>query len=210
MCSLRILLAAVLPSLLLTSCSKDPVQHRFSNEQLAWQGYQAGEVLRFGRDRDAQVRTYQVAKIDDIMEPQSGFFIGTRPEYQRIIVEVQRTDSLSRPEQVLELRLPEAPFDDRIVHALAGWESYRYASLPIDVVNRGAAIDTSAYQFPGVYFLPTAVFGAVTYSQVIRTDYRPYTGSATPSRITRRLYYAKGKGVVAFEEVGKGLWYRLP
>ena len=58
--------------------------------------------------------------------------------------------------------------------------------------------------------LPSATFGSTTYASVIRADNRRYPGITPLNRETRRLYYALGKGVVAFEEVGNDLWYRLP
>jgi hypothetical protein len=203
------LLFLALLAVLLAACSKDPIRYRLSQEQLAWQGYRLGEVLRFGHARNNEVRTYQVVKIEDVMETRPGFHLGSRPEYQRISVVVQRTDSITLPQEVLELMLSE--YSERgSVQAIAQWGAFSFAALPIDAVNRGTPIDTSQYQYPGARLLRNATFGAVTYASVIQASNPAAPGASSFSRYTRRLYYARGKGVVAFEEANNDLWYRLP
>ncbi len=169
-----------------------------------------GEVLRFGHAQNNDVRKYGVMKIEDEMQTRSGFYIGTRPEYQRISVMVQRTDSVTTPQEVLELALSEYPTEEGALRAIAEWESFYFARLPIDDVNKGTPIDTSQYQYPGTRLLLGATFGSVTYSTVIQADNRSMPGAALLSRNTRQLYYARGQGVVASKETGSGLWYRLP
>ena len=57
--------------------------------------------------------------------------------------------------------------------------------------------------------LETAL-GPSSYSQVLRLHARQPGGPAAGGRSIRHLYFARGKGVVAYEEAGSGLWYRLP
>ena len=207
-----LLIGNVLLAFALVSCSKEPAaQYRLSAEQLAWQGYYAGEGLRFSHVQDAKVRTYRVTNIDDRMETQhTGIFIGNRPEYQQITVTVQRTDSVFRPVPALVLGRNLVYTDEPDLRARAEWETFYYAPLPLDNVIKGTPIDTLYGYRPGTRLLASATLGPATYSQVIRVDNRPAPGTAPLGRSTRRLYYARGKGVVAFEEAGNDLWYRLP
>lgn len=209
------LIGAALLSLTLVACAKEPaVEYRLSAAQLAWQGYRAGQELRFGHARDGRVRTYRVVDVQDRLEKQfMGYGVAlpfprkAAPLYQQITVRVQRTDTAAQ--QVLTLGLRYDPIYDLApqLEAEAEWESFYYARLPIEAVNAGAPIDTLQY---AARLLPAATLGPATYTQVIRVDNRPYAGAAPLGRQTRRLYYAKGLGVVAFEEAGNDLWYRLP
>jgi hypothetical protein len=62
----------------LAACTAPGPQYRFTADQLAWQPYQEGQVLRFGNARTATVRTYRVSRVVDVMVEQSGwhFFRG--------------------------------------------------------------------------------------------------------------------------------------
>jgi hypothetical protein len=203
--------------LALSSCEKEPaVQYRLSREQLAWQGYRAGEVLRFGHSRDNRVRTYQITNVQDRMEtrhvhvfgPTLPFPGGNPPLYQQIIVFGQRTDTVDLPSRVLEIGLdPNLGSSAPGLLAEAEWETLDNARLPLDEVNAGFPLDTL---WSSARLLPSVTLGPVAYSQVIRVDNRRSSGATSLGRATRRLYYARGRGVVAFEEAGNDLWYRLP
>ena len=206
--------------LTLTSCPKSPaVEYRLSAEQLAWQGYQIGEELRFGHAQDSRVRTYRVTEIRDQMEkqytggggPGLPFPRKESPLCQHRTVVALRTDSLYRPLPILDLQLStDGGYDRPLLRAEAEWETFGYAPLPLDNIINGTPIDTLYGYRPGTRLLASATLGPATYSQVIRVDNRPAPGTAPLGRSTRRLYYARGKGVVAFEEAGNDLWYRLP
>ena len=121
----------------------------------------------------------------------------------------QRTDTVGqspRPVLSLELHYDLASVTPAL-WATAQWETFCQAELPLNEVNSGTAIDTVRYT---ARLLPSATFGTTTYASVIRAENRRYPGITPLNRETRRLYYALGKGVVAFEEVGNDLWYRLP
>lgn len=205
-----------------TACfsDKEPAaQYRLSKEQLAWQGYHQGEVLRFGHAQNSQVRTYRITEVRDHMEEQyvqAGWLPlpqKAAPFCQHLTVTAQRTDSIYSPLRVLdlELLLDQGTYDHPVLRAKAEWEHFFYGRLPIDEVNQGAQIDTTSYQYPGTIFLSSATLGPATYAQVLHLANRyPYGPAPTGSRPTRHLYYARGKGVVAYEEAGTGLWYRLP
>ena len=210
MCLPRFLVAAALLSLFLPSCSKDPVQYRLSSEQLAWQGYRSGEVLRFGNSQNSKVRSYQVAEVVNQMDKASGIYFGSAPEYQSVTVRVQRTDSVVASQQVFKLRMPEVNLEGNPLNAVVEWESFYNTRLPVDVVNSGLPIDTTNSRYPGTRLLPSVVLGPTAHEQVIRVDNIQSASAAPLTTQTRRLYYAKGKGVVAFVEANGTLWYRLP
>lgn len=212
---ISILLGGAFLLLTLTSCSKAPaVEYRLSAEQLAWQGYQVGQELRFGHARDSRERTYRVTEIRDVMEKQRGGINWTifpskeSPLCQHTTVVVQRTDSLSQPRPVLDLELYAQGADPVQLRAEAEWETFYYARLPLNEVIKGLPIDTLEYQYPSTVLLPMVALGPANYTQVIQIDNR--RGTVPVPRQTRRLYYARGKGVVAFTEAGNDLWYRLP
>jgi hypothetical protein len=199
----------------LSSCSKDPVRYRLSKDQLAWQGYQEGEVLRFGHDRDSKVRTYRVTGVEDRMVSQSSgtgwSFFGSdnSPQYQRLTVMVQRTDSASEALWAFDLELNYDADKQVKLDASAQWGPLLYGLLPLDELNQGVTPDPVA--FPATELLPSATFGASTYAQVIHiTNQYPYGPQLPGFLSTCHFYYAKGKGVVAYESDGSGQWYRLP
>ena len=212
---LFLLTGSALVSLVLVSCGKDPAaQYRLSAEQLAWQGYELGQVLRFGHAKDGRVRTYRVTEIRDVMEKQYGGINWTPfpskepPLCQHVTVLAQRTDSLFQPRPVLDLELYAQGGDPVQLRAEAEWETFYYARLPLNEVIKGLPIDTLEYQYPGTALLPMVRLGPANYTQVVRVNNR--RGMVSLPKQTRRLYYARGKGVVAFEEAGNDLWYRLP
>ena len=125
-------------------------------------------------------------------------------------VMAQRTDSLFQPRPVLDLELYAEVGAPVQLRAEAEWETFYYAGLPLNNIIDGTAIDTVYGYQPGTRLLASATFGPATYAQVIRVDNRPTPGTTPLGSRTRRLYYARGKGVVAFEEAGNDLWYRLP
>jgi hypothetical protein len=200
-----------------SSCSqKTPAaQHRLTGEQLAWKGYQPGEVLRFGHSQDNSVRTYRITAIMEQMVKQA---MGPNltplptklaPECQELTVMAQRTDVPAQAQAVLVLGLYQDDQSREIApRALAEWEASGSVRLPVNEVSQGIPFDP--LQYPATELLPTATFGPTTYSQVIHVT-TSYQGTPAPGiRLTRQLYYAKDKGVVAYEEEGTGLWYRLP
>ncbi|SDX32278.1 hypothetical protein [Hymenobacter psychrophilus] len=207
--------------LLCTSCftSDEPaVVYRFTTEQLAWQPYWVGQVVRFGRIQDARVRTYQVTEVKDRLEEQSSppvFIVvpfgGAKkaPLAQHITVRAQRTDSITIPAPILDLGLSYS-VDGRLIFSPSQirWEGFYGANLPIDSVSIGRPINSLYY--PDAELLPTATFGSVTYRQVfkVQNPYPKFTPAGT--KTVMQLYYAREKGLVAFEEEGTGLWYRLP
>ena len=202
---------------LLAGCGKSPgPQYRFSAAQLAWQAYHPGDVLRFGHDQDSRVRTYRVTKVTDEMENRPGFYLSfdsEPPKYQHISVEMKRTDTTVTYFRALDMDVPPetgAPArpDSTWCQASAEWEN-SWMQLPIDAVERGRRIDTLVYG-PNE-LLPTATFGPSTYTGVIHSTVRhPYGSPTGTPRRPSHFYYARNKGVVAFEEDGTGLWYRLP
>lgn len=76
-------------------------EYRFTAEQLAWQPYRVGDVLRFGQARSSKVRTFIVTEVNDRLETysQSGnapVYLGppSKSRLQAIDVQVRRTDTL--------------------------------------------------------------------------------------------------------------------
>ena len=207
--------------LALASCfgRKEPAaEYWLSKEQLAWQGYRAGQVLRFGNAQSNAVRTYRVTQIRDSLEtqftgavgPTVPFPQGKPPLYQQLVAVVQRTDLATGRRYALTMGQNYDPHWSRPqLRAEASWETFFSARLPIDEVNAGLPIDTLTY--PATEFLREATFGTSRYDSVIHLTYRHRNGTAPAgARPTRQLYYARGKGVVAYDEEGTGLWYRLP
>lgn len=203
-----------------TACSpvSEPApQYKLSAAQLAWQGYHQGEVLRFGNSQSSKVRTYRITEVEDRLDSvyiRSGWLPLPQkeaPVYQHITVLAQRTDSTYSPQQILDLQiqLDRSTYDHPTLRAVAQWGSFYYAQLPIDAANSNAPLDSVSY--PGTKLLPSVTLGPVTYSHVLHVLNRTPDGpTSAGSRTTRQLYYAQGKGVVAFVETGTGLWYRLP
>ena len=193
------IVAAMVLLCLLGACS-DPKEYRLTPEQLAWQGYQAGEVIHFGRARDGQVRTYKVTDIKDELRTQHvGITLGKPPKFQEISVSVQRIDTIAPVHQVLKFSLYNAE-----LRATAAWDELYPFWLPIDSVSRNAPIDTT--QYSNTKLLRNIVLGPTMYPEVLHVTRK---SAANPTR-QNQLYYAKGQGVVAYEEDDTGLWYRLP
>jgi hypothetical protein len=209
--SYRHLLAAA-SLLLLAGCGSSPEEYRLTSQRLAWQGYQAGQVLRFAQRPAGPVRTYRIASVDDRLEKQQqGINYTLIPRRgivcQQVSVTAQRTDTIAPAKQVLDFALNYYA-GDIAFRATAGWDGFEaYDSLPIDSVNKGVAFDSLRY--PGIRLVQSITFGGITYGPVLRI--LPFPPSGTPVKgALRVLFYAKGAGVVAFEETGRGLWYRLP
>lgn len=202
----------------LTSDDEPPlVEYRLTAEQLTWQPYRTGDVLRFGNDQNERIRTYEITEIVDVMEKAStgSVYIAlpvrrqTAVLVQRVAVQMQRTDSVTSRIPLLNLELSYNP-DRRapsLIFSELSWEGFYNASLPIDSVNAGKPIDQRFYQ--GVSLLPTLTLGPTTYQQVLAAE-NSYPQFTLPGvRPVSRLYYARQRGVVGFVEGGT-LWYKLP
>ena len=205
----------------LVSCKKDNmpiVEYRLTSEQMAWQPYRTGDVLRFGNDQNSRIRTYQITEIDDKLEKRSTGsvyipipFTGrqTAVLVQRIAVRAQRSDSTTA--QILLLSLELAYNPDRQAAGLlfsdVSWEGFYGATLPIDSVNAGKSIDQRFH--PGLSLLPTLPLGPTTYQQVLVAENRYLKFTPPGIRPVSLLYYARQRGVVGFVESGI-LWYKLP
>ena len=202
----------------LTSCSKEQAEYRFSSDQLSWQGYQAGEELRFGNRQSSKVRVYSIVSVADRMQEEDlgmaiigSPFSRKKPSLcQRITVDVRRTDTVAYGGTCFDMEAYSPSGAGEIpLQAIAGWESFYQLYLPVNEINKGAAIDTLL--FGPMELLRNVTFGAITYPLVIHATNRYRHGlPGNGIRPTRHLYYARNKGVVAFEEAGTGLWYRLP
>lgn len=197
----------------LAACSQAPVpQYRLTASQLAWQPYQAGQVLRFGNDRRPTVRRYTVLQATDelVSSYSAGGLLASRQQLYAAEVkgaQVQRTDTVAEPFLACSLS-PDvngpAPNPASAI-CYVSWDNFPIqAPLPVDEVNKGMAFDTAYYG--ATRLLPVATLGGNTYHQVLQVKRYHYQGSG-PSMV---LYYTKNQGVVAFEEVKTGLWYRLP
>jgi len=219
--------------LLATGCSKkETPEYRLSAEQLAWQPYRVGDVLRFGQARSSKVRTFTIKEIDDRMVTLcnncgGGINLGpgSSSTSQQIRVDVLRTDTVryirsasstpARPDSIpltqgdalLEMGIDDNDGDGPVVvQARLYWDFAFGNSLPVQEAVDGKAVsDTTAR------ILPTLQAGGITYGPVIQLSNNSFAASASLPRTKpiRRLYYAKGVGVVAFLEGGT-LWYRLP
>jgi hypothetical protein len=223
---------AALLLLAVAGCGKkETLEYRLSAEQLAWQPYHVGDVLRFGQDRSSKVRTFVIKAIDDQMVKLcnhcgGGINLGPGSSsiLQQVRVDMLRTDTVrympspgstpARPDSIpltqgnplLEMGIDNNDGDGPVVvRAQLYWDFGFYNGLPLQEAITGQALpDTTAR------VLPSLRVGGVSYGPVIQVANSTYTaGGVRPTKPIRRLYYAKGVGVVAFLEGGK-LWYRLP
>lgn len=213
---------------LLTGCAKEPAQEiKLSAEQLAWQPYRTGDVLQFGQANSNKVRTFLIDAIDDqFIEYSIGgnapVFLGfpKRIKSQQIEVRVRRTDTIrytptptstpTRPDSILDtyarsLLSISAGDDNQNGYAYLNWDYGFSSDLPYDDVIAGRPLMNS------MQLLPTLRLGGIDYESVLRI---PNGLSGNPAGFPRNkparfVYYAKGFGVVGFEE-GNTLWYRLP
>ena len=223
--------AGLLLGLALVSCSDRPVpEYRFTSEQLAWQPYRVGDVLRFGPARSSKVRTFTVTEVDDRLETHSQG--GNAPVYlgppsksrtQAIDVRMRRTDTLryvlsptstlAKPDTIpymgTETLLGWNVFDEKRLSTQVYWEIGFSGTLPLNqLTDSTIPPDTTL-------FLPTLRLGGISYGPVVRlTNYLPLSPlpinyGRPRARPARLVYYAKGYGVVGFVE-GSTLWYRLP
>lgn len=208
-----------------SSCESPGPQYRFSDEQRAWQPYRLGEELRFGHAQDGRVRSYRITAVDSRMKesryvgPHIG---GERPSYEEVTVMAERTDTTfyyyrGAPGQALDsalfqttalvmsLYMPEGSAPR--LQARCGWDYGAYGqSLPLDSAIAGAVLN-----YPTLKILPSVTLGGITYGPTIwQTLNHGSQQSTRRYKLIRQLYYARDKGVVAFEEDGSGLWYRLP
>ncbi|MFD2721810.1 hypothetical protein ACFST9_24045 [Hymenobacter monticola] len=223
--------AAALLLLALAGCGKkETPEYRLSAEQMAWQPYHVGDVLRFGQARSSKVRTFSITEVDDRIVELCNcggipVLAGPTPSrLQQIRVDVLRTDTVryvrsssstpGRPDSIPMTQggtLLEMSLDDNhgagpvVVRTQLYWDFGFYNNLPVQEAIAGKALpDTTAR------VLPSLRVGGVSYGPVIQVSNSPYAAVPTPrTKPIRRLYYAKGVGVVAFLEGGT-LWYRLP
>ncbi|MGY3088660.1 hypothetical protein ACVWYF_001700 [Hymenobacter sp. UYAg731] len=232
MFSFRTAPAICLLMLAVAGCGKkETPEYRLSAEQLAWQPYHVGDVLRFGQARSSKVRTFVITEVDDrIITLSNGGGIpvlaGPTPsKLQQIRVDFRRTDTVryipspgstpTKPDSVpatyantlLELRTNDNHGSgSAVARSEINWDFGFYNYLPIqEVVANQPLPDTAAH------LLPSLQVGGVTYGPVIQVSNSPYAASTPLPRTKpiRRVYYARGVGVVAFLEGGT-LWYRLP
>ncbi|WP_156109322.1 hypothetical protein [Hymenobacter sp. APR13] len=215
---------------LASGCAKEPAQEfKLSAEQLAWQPYRPGNILRFGQANSSKVRTFVIDDVED--KPEEYSLGGSAPVYlgprkrvksQSIEVRVRRTDTIrysptptstpTRPDSIPDtsahsLLSISAGDIDQPGYAYLIWDYGFSSDLPYDDVIAGRPL--SGFTL----LLPMLRLGGIDYTSVLRIPNDPYL-SGNPSGFPRNkparfVYYAKGFGVVGFEE-GNALWYRLP
>ncbi len=196
----------------MAACTSPSPEYRFTADQLAWQPYQEGQVLRFGNSQTAAVRTYRVTRILDNMDRQSsGWRFKSQPSFQRIGVFMQRADSLGNEFYSLGMHFDFSspavvPGNEWLVNASLEWDTPPEARLPIDELNQGLPLDTTRYY--GVRLLPVYTLGPATYTAVVRYRLTPWPNSNV-SNPTTALYLTKTNGVVGFVQRNT-LWYRIP
>jgi len=215
----------------LTSCGDKPVpEYRFTTEQLAWQPYRLGDVLRFGQARSSKVRTFTVTEVNDRLETYSQggnapVYLGppSKSRLQAIDVRVRRTDTLryvltststlAKPDTIpytgTDSVLSWNVIDKNSVVAYVDWDIGFGSVLPLNWLTDGTTPSDTTY------FLPTLWLGGISYGPVVRLTNElsqfplPIDYGRPRARPARLVYYAKGYGVVGFVEGGT-LWYRLP
>ena len=225
------MLWAALLTLTLSGCKKEVPEYRFTAEQLAWQPYRTGDVLRFGHARNGRIRTFRISKVDDRIESPyncGGIALGGCPvsRLQYITVEAQRTDTVryfrhsatttapsdssayNGSDPLLEMWLDDDHGSSAtpVVVARLTWDFSALGGLPLQGVTAGTVVNDATVQV-----LPAVQLGGSSYGQTLLLT-RPATVYQTylRARPVRSLYYAKGHGVVGFVEQGADLWYRLP
>ena len=173
------------------------------------------------------MRTFLITEIqDELVEYYQGgnapVFLGPakKVRVQTLDVRVRRTDTIrytptptstpTRPDSVPDTyarSLLSISAGDNIQpgYAYLEWDFGFSGNLPLDdvIASRPLANPTQ--------LLPTLRLGSIEYESVLRV---PNSLSGTPYGFPRNkpahfVYYAKGFGVVGFEE-GNTLWYRLP
>lgn len=212
---------SLLASCQLTGSGAAPAPtYQLTAAELAWQGYKSGQELRFGRAGSARVRTYQVLQVKDDLQTQwrpSGWLPvpQSEPLYQHVTVTGWRTDSLLYRKSVssndsalvkdvwLDLYKYETRDGEIQTRADIAWSYWFTSYLPVETLATSQFTASATMDL-----LPSIQLGASTYSQVVRITH--LAAAIAPARTIWRLYYARELGVVAYEEVGTGLWYRLP
>jgi hypothetical protein len=214
----------------LTSCTNSDTPgpaYRLTADELAWQGYQQGQELRFGRAGSSQVRSYLISEISDQMEHQYqsvwlASVQGQPPTFQHIKVSGYRTDSVeyraggsANPRDsvravylFLDLQKYAVNGDLATITLLSsiGWDYWSTTYPPLqEVINNQPLLSGGP-----VTLLPSVVLGGVAYGPTLLIT-RNYSLPLAPRQhIISRIWYARGQGVVGYEEVGAGTWYRLP
>lgn len=231
MFSIRTAAASCFMMLAVAGCGKkETPEYRLSAEQMAWQPYHVGDVLRFGQARSSKVRTFSITEVDDRIVELCNcggipVLAGPTPSrLQQIRVDVLRTDTvryvrtssstLGRPDSIPITQgssLLEMSLDDNhgsgpvVVRAQLYWDFGFYNYLPVQETIAGKAMPDTTTRA-----LPSLQVGGITYGPVIQLSNTASNSAPLPrAKRARRLYYAKGVGVVAFLE-GNTLWYRLP
>ncbi|MBT9394291.1 hypothetical protein KLP40_14055 [Hymenobacter sp. NST-14] len=200
---------------------------RIPAEQLAWQPYHNGDVLRFGQDRSSNVRTFLITEIkEEFIEYSIG---GNAPVYlgppkkiraQTLDVYARRTDTVryvatpastpNKPDSVVfttPTNLLSLGASESGGYAYLNWDVTFSAELPLRQITTGYPLyDTTQV------LLPRLQLGGVAYDSVLRISNARSAGilyGLPRAKPVRRVYYAKAFGVVGFVEGGT-LWYRLP
>lgn len=221
--------AVILLLITLSGCKeKNPEEFRLTAEQLAWQPYRTGDVLRFGQAQSSKVRTFAITEVDNRFDTYSlggsiPVYLGPRKRItvQSINVRARRTDTLryvrtptstptqpdsvpfTYPTTLLELAAGHVDSDG---YAYVGWDIGFNNSLPLSQVLQGITPYDTTQQL-----LPMVRLGGIEYGPVLRISNPSQTLLTGFPRVqpARYIYYAKDYGVVGFAE-GSTLWYRLP
>jgi hypothetical protein len=214
----------------LTSCANSDAPgpaYRLTADELAWQAYEQGQQLRFGRAGSSQVRSYLVSEVSDQMEQQyQSVWIasvqGQPPTFQHIKVSGYRTDSLeytaggiANPRDsvrtvytFLDLQKYAVKGSPSTIMLLSkiGWDYWSTTYPPLqEIINNQPLLAGGP-----VTLLPSVTLGGIAYGPTLLIT-RNYSLPVSPRQhIVSCIWYARGKGVVGYEEVGAGVWYRLP
>lgn len=208
-----ILVSFILLGAELSGCQQNASgpEYRISAAQAQWRGYQVGEQLRFGHAKDGKVRTYRITELKDYMDTQwqqSGWLPvpkGEPPTYQHLEARAERTDSAAGEFMAFEAFMYTPRGGDTLeLRAECHWERSQTFYLPLDAANQGSVSSAN------VTLLPNVTLGSISYGPTLRLSAAAASVSRPDYKVIRQVYLAKGKGVVAFEEDGTGLWYRLP
>lgn len=226
---------AGLVAFLLTACSRESEpepEYRMSADQLAWQPYRVGDVLRFGHAKDGKVRTYRITEVnEEMVEYNPSLFTKAVQRNQFISVVAERTDSTqfdyitksstvggtlvtttdSIRHQIRLLKIGLDPAGSSSSPSLVafcfwGWQPV-YFSFPLQEIISGAY---KVYIYPTVISVPNLTLGPRTYPEVLKSSPTDENSRSTRrAKVVRTLYLAKSEGIVGFEEDGTGLWYKL-
>ncbi|MCR5889078.1 hypothetical protein LRS06_15135 [Hymenobacter sp. J193] len=209
-------------------------EYKLSAEQLAWQPYKAGDILRFGNARNSSIRTFTITNVDDQLHQYSlggdaPVYLGPakKVKYQTLDVYALRTDTLryvhnpaTSPTELdslpysyattilsMKANADEGPsYGEGSTYTLVRWDIGFSNVLPLEQVGSGQQLSDTTHQL-----LPSLRLGGIDYGPVLRISNSQTSPPVEFPRLrpARLVYYAKGYGVVGFVEGGT-LWYRLP